>query len=208
MLKKLKNTRDRRENSMLDFVLEMGENCRFEKAQFDNLKDNKRFTREKGKSLLKMSEKIFNGQKNSEITQNGIKRFLEDKENKNPKLTRSSENIKGPEKNLSIINFFKPAPLLKPTPKPKKIEFFDEINKQMVKMSQFNEKDFDFTKSSILPPVKWMKIDNDVLTDDEQLDDALKMMRNNLKEAIKSIQGYKDFISKNISRKIKFVKGK
>jgi hypothetical protein len=222
MLKKLrsnvKNLTKNRESSMLDFVLEMSENCRIEKVQFDNLRDQRKFSREKGRGLLKMADRAFNGQDVSGLIQNGRKKFLEDKENEKPKIQLNEKKNFESEKNLSIKNFFQSkafsnpitssAKILTQMPKAKRIEFYDEYNKKNVRMLQYDEKDFKFTKSKILPPVKWMKIDNDVMTDDEQLGDASKMMRDNLKETIKLIQTEKDYLNKNLSRKIKFVNGK
>lgn len=203
---------------MLDFVLEMSENYRIEKVQFDSVKDQRKFTKEKGRGLLKMADRVFNGHDVSRLLANGNKNFVEDKENDKPKFQTSQKKISEGEKNLSIKNFFHskhiPDPItssvkiLNQTPKAKRIEFYDEYNKKNVRMVQYDEKDFKFTKSKILPPVKWMKVDNDVMTDDEQLGDALKMMRDNLKETIKLIQNEKDYLNKNLSRKMKFVNGK
>ena len=203
---------------MLDFVLEMSESCKIEKANFDNLKNQRRFTREKGRGLLKMADKVFNDHDQIEISRNVRKLFLEDKENDKPKNSMFHMNLSETDKNMSIKSFFQSkenssclpssAKIFNSGPKPKKVEFYDEYNKKNVKMIQYEEKHIKFTKSKILPPVKWMKIDNDVMTDEEQLGDALKMMRDNLKETIKLIQTEKDYLNKNLSRKIKFSNAK
>jgi len=222
MIKKLrsslKNLNGRRESSMLNFVLEMSENCKIQKANFNNGKDQRTFAGEKGRGLLKMADKVFNGNDLNGISQNVRKKFLEDKENDDPKNKTFQKNISDLEKNQTIKTFFHSKELknsitssekiLNHFPKSKKIEFYDEYNKMNVKMLQYDEKDFKFTKSKILPSVKWMKIDNDVMTDDEQLNDTTKMMRDNLKDAIKLIQNEKDYLNKNLSRKIKFANGK
>ena len=222
MIKKLrsslKNLNGRGESSMLNFVLEMSENCRIQKANFNNGKDQRTFAGEKGRGLLKMADKVFNGHDLKGISHNAKTKFLEDKENDKPQNKIYQKNNSKFEKNLSIKSFFQTKELkncitssstiLNHFPKSKKIEFYDEYNKKNVKMIQFDEKDFKFTKSKILPSVKWMKVDNDVMTDDEQLNDTTKMMRDNLKEAIKLIQNDKDYLSKNLSRKIKFENGK
>jgi hypothetical protein len=218
MLKKLrsnlKNLNNRAESSMLDFVLEMSKICKIERANFESLKDQRKFTREKGRGLIKMADKVFNDHDLTGISLNRRKKFLEDKENEKPKIMMNQKKISDGEKNMSIRNFFQTkeivscipssAKIFNSCPKAKKIEFYDEYNKKNVKMIQFEEKDIKFTKSKILPPVKWMKIDNDVMTDEEQLGDALKMMRDNLKDTIKLIQTEKDYLNKNLSRKIKF----
>ena len=73
-------------------------------------------------------------------------------------------------------------------------------------MNLIAEKELSFTQSKILPKVKFMKVDNDVLTDSEQLNDATKMMFDNLKETIKHIQNEKDYLHKNLSKKIQWEK--
>ena len=222
MIKKLrsslKNLNGRGESSMLNFVLEMSENCRIQKANFNNGKDQRTFAGEKGRGLLKMADRVFNGNDLNGISQNVRKKFQEDKENNGPKNKTNQKSNSDLEKNLTIKTFFQTKELknsitpsekiLDHLPKTKNIEFYDEYNKKNVKMVQYEEKDFKFTKSKILPSVKWMKIDNDVMTDDEQLIDTTKMMRDNLKEAIKQIQNEKDYLNKNLSRKIKFANGK
>ncbi len=49
-----------------------------------------------------------------------------------------------------------------------------------------------------------MNLDNDVMTDDEQIKDAGSMIKNNIKDVIKMISSEgKDYLQKNLSRKIK-----
>jgi hypothetical protein len=226
MLKKLKNnlknlSNKGKENSILDFVLEISENYKIKNAEFNSLKDKRKFNREKERGLLKMEEVKINGRGLRESSQRQSKIFLEDKENDKPKLGRNVLKPSQSENNLSIKNYFKPngenlntlsiqikGKPLKSLPKIKKIEFYDEMNKKNVKMNQFEEKELGFQESKKMPAVKWMKIDNDVMTDSEQLNDALKMMRDNLKETIKLIQSDKDYLNKNLSKKIKFVSSK
>lgn len=86
----------------------------------------------------------------------------------------------------------------------KYVEFFDEVNKKNVKFPLYEEKDFKFSKSKILPQIKLMKLDNDVMTDDEQMKDAATMLKDNIKEVIKAINTEgKDYLNKNLSRKLK-----
>jgi hypothetical protein len=88
--------------------------------------------------------------------------------------------------------------------KGKFIEFFDEINKKNIKFPLYEEKEFKFCKSKILPQIKVMNLDNDVLTDEEQIKDAASMLRDNIKESIKAINNEgKDYLNKNLSRKLK-----
>ena len=88
--------------------------------------------------------------------------------------------------------------------KGKFVEFFDEVNKRNIKFPLFDEKEFKFCKSKILPQIKLMKLDNDVMTDNEQIKDAASMLKENIKELIKEINSEgKDYLQKNLSRKMK-----
>jgi len=89
----------------------------------------------------------------------------------------------------------------------KYVDFFDEKNKKNIRFPSYEEKDFKFCKSKIIPQVKLMKLDNDVQTEDEQIKDATSMLKENMKEIIKSlnIEG-KEYLQKNLSRKINFKK--
>jgi hypothetical protein len=208
MLRKIRNNVKnvgRRESSLLDFVREMKETKDI-KIKSTTQETNKRKLREKN-SLVNV-QTGFNGHLRDALLTRSSKMFQEDKENINGKLLRNNSANSN-----SITNYFKPLEsqisqtrVVRPLPKVYKIDFFDEYNKKSVKMNQFDEKELDFTKSKILPQVKYMKVDNDVMTDSEQLKDAFTMMRDNLKETIKLIQENKDYLQKNLSRKIKFKK--
>lgn len=88
--------------------------------------------------------------------------------------------------------------------KGKYVDFFDEVNRKNVRFPSFDEKEFKFCKSKILPQIKLMKLDNDVMTDDEQIKDAASMLKDNIKEVIKAINTEgKDYLQKNLSRKMK-----
>lgn len=102
--------------------------------------------------------------------------------------------------NVNSVNFSKCYVVSKG----KSIEFFDELNKRNVKFPLFDEKEFKFCKSKITPQIKLMKLDNDVMTDDEQIKDAASMLKDNIKEVIKTISTEgKDYLQKNLSRKMK-----
>jgi hypothetical protein len=208
MLRKIRNNVKnvgRRESSLLDFVREVKETKDI-KVKSNTQETNKRKLREKN-SLVNV-QTGFNGHLRDALLTRSSKMFQEDKENINGKLLRNNSANSN-----SITNYFKPLEsqisqtrVVRPLPKVYKVDFFDEYNKKSVKMNQFDEKELDFTKSKILPQVKYMKVDNDVMTDSEQLKDAFTMMRDNLKETIKLIQENKDYLQKNLSRKIKFKK--
>jgi hypothetical protein len=91
------------------------------------------------------------------------------------------------------------------TEKPKLIDFVNEKG-TILKFPKFDEKKVKFTKSRILPKIKVMKVDNDVLTDAEQVDDAFSMMKDHLNDTIKLIKKNADYLKKNLSKPIKFRK--
>jgi hypothetical protein len=206
MLRKIKNnvkTITRRESSLLDFVREVKESKDIKIKENDrgvNDKQCKRNLREK--NSLRVEPTGFNGHLRDALLTRSSKNFAEDKENIAQKSLNTTAN--------SITNYFKPVNAqsqgIRTLPKLYKVDFYDEYNKKTVRMNQFNEKELEFSKSKVLPQVKMMKVDNDVLTDSEQLVDAFKMMRENLKETIKLIQDSKDYLFKNLSRKIKYKK--
>jgi hypothetical protein len=85
----------------------------------------------------------------------------------------------------------------------KEIEFFDELNYSRRIMHLFEEKYFKIFETSnknlIMPSVKIMKIDNDILSEDEQINDAFKMLMNNLKDSIKLGKKNKNYFEDNLS---------
>lgn len=208
MLRKIKNNvknLGRRESSLLDFVRDVKETQDIKvKSTTGETKTKK--LREKN-SLINV-QTTPNGHLRDALLTRSSKIFQEDKENFNGKLQRNNSDNSN-----SITNYFKrlesqnsQTRVVRPLPKVYKMDFYDEYNMKTVRMSQFNEKELEFTKSKILPQVKYMKVDNDVMTDSEQLKDAFNMMRENLKETIKLIQENKDYLQKNLSKKIKFKK--
>lgn len=214
MIKKLKNNLkalNKKESSLLDFVLEINQGGKLKGVQFSSKENNNKYSRAKEKDILNFP--LINGHSESVGPTLRKRTFAEDKENKTKQIVNfpltSIQNAQKTDR--SIKNYFKPdgkkehCVLTSSHFKVKKIEFFDEENKKFIKMNQCDEKDVEFTKSKILPKVKMMKVDNDVMTDDEQLKDALSMMRNNLKDTIKQIMEKEDYLNKNLSRKITFV---
>ena len=202
-----------RESSLLDFVREIKENSKVVTRGLK--KENKRGGNIIREQPLTVDIGNINGHLRDAIGTQRNKTFAEDKENMNLKMANNS--VKPSLRvNESIKNYFKPVNsvrVLKSVKSVKmyKVDFFDEMNKRNVRMDQYQEEDIEFTQSKVLPKVKMMKVDNDVMTDPEQVEDASKMMRDNLKMAIKLIQESKEiynYLNKNLSRKIKFVKTK
>jgi hypothetical protein len=85
-----------------------------------------------------------------------------------------------------------------------KIEFFDEITFKKIKIKKFKEDDVPFTKSKILPEIEWQKIDNDILTDDDQIENGYKKEMNWLGDTIKKIEKNHNYLKENIDKDKKF----
>lgn len=226
MLKQIKN-KTKKQNSMLDFVLELNQKYNLKNVKLDDKVEQKKLEREKRKYCRekKMLVDIFNGHINTRSETQIIKNFKEDQENNSDIINLMSS--KKSFSNKTITDFFykkNPAPALElrhfdkqlnylnvnqeilknyVLNKGKFIEFYDELNKRNIRKWLYDEKSLKFCKSKILPQIKVMKIDNDVLTDDEQIKDAAIMLSDNLKETIKLIdlEG-KDFLQNNLSRKL------
>jgi hypothetical protein len=205
MLRKIKTNLknlQKKESSLMDFIKDFGDNIKIKSIQNIPKSNQKKLIRSKHRYPLRIRCEQFNGISQNEEKLQIKKKFTEDKENLELKNNVMSVRVDG-EHNSSIKNYFKP---LAESKKIKKIDFFDELNMKNIKMPLWEEKDLEFPKSKILPKVKIMKVDNDVMTDEEQVNDALKMMRDNLREAMKFINQEKDYLSKNLSKKIKFGK--
>lgn len=87
-----------------------------------------------------------------------------------------------------------------------KITFYDEVFEKDVKIKRFKEDEVSFTKSKILPSIHWQKIDNDVKTDDEQINDAKEMLMGWLGETIKHIKKDEGYLKDNIDKAFKMKK--
>jgi hypothetical protein len=205
MLRKIKTNLknlQKKESSLMDFIKDFGNNIKIKSIQNIPKSQQKKLIRSNDRYPLRIRCEQFNGLSQIEEKLQIKKKFTEDKENLELKNNVMSIRVDG-EHNSSIKNYFKP---LAESKKIKKIDFFDELNMKNIKMPIWEEKDLEFPKSKILPKVKIMKVDNDVMTDEEQVNDAFKMMRDNLREAMKLINQEKDYLSKNLSKKIKLGK--
>ena len=87
-----------------------------------------------------------------------------------------------------------------------KVTFYDEVFDRDVKIKKFKEDEVSFTKSKILPSIHWQKIDNDVKTDDEQMNDAKDMLMGWLGETIKHIKKDEGYLKENIDKAFKLKK--
>jgi len=85
-----------------------------------------------------------------------------------------------------------------------KIEFIDEITFKKYRIKKFKESEIKFTKSNILPEIEWQQIDNDILTDNEQIENGYKKEMNWLGDTIKKIEKNNNYLKDNIDKEKKF----
>lgn len=197
MIRKIKSnikSLNRKESSLLDFVKEIKESKRLKTRRITKTSVTRK-TRKDENQICTEKLKVLNGHLLTSLNGANRKIFAEDNHN----IKRESS------RNTAIKDYFKPLNLIHSV-KVYKAEFYDEFNQVYVSMPKYLEKDIKFTQSEILPPVKPMTLDNDVMTDPEQMGDAIEMMKDNLSEAIKLIKGNKSYLNKNLSRKINFIK--
>ena len=106
---------------------------------------------------------------------------------------------------LRRINFETMSPnTLKKHPKSgiihtkKKMEFINEITHHIHKIKLFKEDDVPFTKSCILPPLIIQEVENDVLTDEEQVKDGVKKELKWVNETLQKISEDRSYLRRNL----------
>lgn len=185
----------------MDFLHDIKEKHKIQSVSFNNQNRRQLVSRPKRKTLLSNIGN-FNGHAKSQFSPGLRRRNQDNKENLNAYNTLSSLKPLLPKKSFNFQKTFQSAEKMKI----KKIEFFDELNGKYVKKNLFEEKLLHMETRMPLPKIKDMKVDNDVMTDDEQKSDALWMMRDNLAETIKLISSNKAYLKTNLSKLIKFRK--
>jgi len=85
-----------------------------------------------------------------------------------------------------------------------KIEFIDEITFKKYRIKKFKESEINFTKSKILPEIEWQQIDNDILTDNEQIENGYKKEMNWIGDTIKKIEKNNNYLKDNLDKEKKF----
>lgn len=209
MIKKLRQpgTLKQNGNYMFDFISGLNIVKKVKQVNFENKTEQKNFNKLQSKSSFVDKEnfndkvKIKRKIKNFEIS--STKNYLKDLNcdlNSLPTRCNSSFDKKLVSKSLNNNNNNNK---FSDKIKSKKIEFFDEYNRRFIKRSLFNEENLELEIRMVLPKVKPMKIDNDVMTDDEQMNDALDLMDSNLRSVIKSINNDKNYLKNNLSRRMK-----
>ena len=177
---------------MSNFLKEFKENIFFDNIIFDNKAEQRNF-----------NHKIRNSNNLSKLNNLNNKRLPLRSINNNNIINISNNNYNIKYNNNSFLK--KDFKILeKKIYTKEKIEFFDEITLKKIKIKKFKENDIPFTKSKILPEIEWQKIDNDILTDDDQIENGYKKEMNWLGDTIKKIEKNHNYLKENIDKDKKF----
>lgn len=201
MLLRGNNLYKRKELTMMKVANELQNNYEINSISFNSNRENLRFQRYSNQNR-------FRGKINGKENIASLFTSSENYRDKQGKSKQTNQNISN-RLPLSALNnqMYINIPFKQQTLKQnkiikakEKIELYDELFNQTIKIKQFKEDNIPFTHCRFLPKVQWMKIDNDIKTDDEQLSDATKMLHNWLGETIKYMKENDCYMSKNIQR--------
>ena len=91
----------------------------------------------------------------------------------------------------------------------KSIITFTEENTQLVyKFNQFKEDEMNLSKVDNSPEIIWMKADNDVMSDDNDIENGREVLFSELEKTIEHIESDSKYLKMNISRMKMKKKGK
>ena len=181
----------RRTSTLYNFIDEIKENFDISSIYMDNNKENRSFNRQTHHSTNNINK--FNGKtKFSSLLQ-------QCKDSKTKIIKRSAlSNISN---NQMQIDDEVPNKKIFTR---EKIDFYDELTNKHFKVKKFKEDEVPFTHSKILPEIQWQTVDNDVLTDEDQMTHANKKLMNWLGDAIKNIQKNEKYLNENIKKDFRF----
>ena len=186
---------------LFNFLDELKENTSIDNIYFSSEKENKSYFRYNKKNSSKRELKGLNN----------IKRNISNIEKKNSdmifvnnykrKALSSIDNIQNIKRNNLDKMEIEEKKKVKRIYTNKRMELYDELTNKIYKIKKFNEDEIPFTSSKILPEIQWQDIDNDILTDDDQLKRSRKKELNWIGETIKLIQKNENYLTENIQRK-------
>ena len=85
----------------------------------------------------------------------------------------------------------------------KKIKFFTENNK-IVLIKVFKENELNFDKYNFVPQIFWQEEDNDILSNDEQINRDYKKSIFNLFNTMRKIKNVPEYLNKKLYNKLNF----
>lgn len=186
---------------LFNFLDELKENTSIDNIYFSSEKENKSYFRYNKKNSSKRELKGLNNikrnisniekKKSDTIFVNNYKR----------KALSSIDNIQNIKRNNLDKMEIEEKKKVKRIYTNKRMELYDELTNKIYIIKKFNEDEIPFTSSKILPEIQWQDIDNDILTDDDQLKRSRKKELNWIGETIKLIQKNENYLTENIQRK-------
>jgi len=85
----------------------------------------------------------------------------------------------------------------------KKLKFFTENNK-IVFLKVFKENELKFDKYNFIPQIIWQEDDNDILSNDEQINKGYKKSIFNLFNTLRNIKKVPEYLNKKLYNELKF----
>jgi hypothetical protein len=82
----------------------------------------------------------------------------------------------------------------------RKLEFYDELTNKYYRIKKFKENELPFTSSKILPEIEWQDLDNDILTEDEQIKSSKKKELNWIGKTIELIKKNDNYLKENLEK--------
>ena len=187
----------RRASTLYNFIDEIKTNFDISSIYIDNDKENRSFNRQVHHTSKPINK--FNGKSKLSSILNQSKP-LNDCKSKFIKRSALS-NISN---NQMQIDEEVPEKSNRKIYTKEKIDFYDELTNKHYKIKKFKEDEVTFTHSEILPEIQWQSVDNDVLTDEEQMNHANKKLMNWLGDAIKNIKKNEKYLNENIKKDFRF----
>ena len=189
-------------SSLFNFIDELKEKCSIDNIYFSTEKENKSYFRHKKHNNIKRD---FNGLSNVKKNFMQISNFKKQNSdnnylhNYNRKPLSSIDNIQNIKRNNSFkmeIENEKERRIYTNC----KLEFYDELTNKIYRIKKFKETELPFTSSKILPEIEWQDLDNDILTEDEQIKSSKKKELNWIGKTIELIKKNDNYLKENLKK--------
>lgn len=106
-------------------------------------------------------------------------------------------------KNLSSMNNINYNDKNRKSENNKKLKFFTENNK-IIFLKVFKENELKFDKYNFIPQIIWQEDDNDILSNDEQINKDYKKSIFNLFNTLRKIKTVPEYLNKKLYNELKF----
>jgi hypothetical protein len=185
----------RKSSIMNDFLKEFKENIYFDNIIFDNKAQQRNYNNKIKNVHNHININNLNNKRVplSSLSNNYTNNIINIKNNNNIIKNNNNNHNHKDFKNFERKIYTK-----------EKIEFIDEITFKKYRIKKFKESEIKFTKSKILPEIEWQEIDNDILTDNEQIENGYKKEMNCVGDTIKKIEKNNNYLKDNIDKDKKF----